>query len=696
MKGHVGEILKVDLTTKTVSTIPTSRYEKWVGGIGIGTALFWDEIDKDYLASEDMTGFEPENVLCIMPGILTGTLAPSGGRTEVCGIGPEAYPIPLFTRSNFGGRWGAMLKYAGFDAMVITGKADAPVWIDIRDKDVQIRDGVNVWGLSTSETQEEIWQTVNAEGYSDWYEMGNTRDGGRTTQRPAVITMGALGERLGRIACLIHDAGNAAGQGGFGAVFGSKNLKAISVIGTGDVEVAHPAELIEARQWLARYNFDTETAEVKSLAKSTGRELGNAPSDFDFGGQWTVENGGRALGCYACPSCSRTNYKSTPAGLSGGEGECVEAIFYLAEDIAANGKTTTTKYIADQLLQVHGINAYEMWTGLGWLQTLAKKGLLGPGKQIDSSIDFSQAGSVEWVEEFIRLIVEREGIGNDLADGIVRAAAKWGVLEESLLDGTLPMIYNIGEVHWGDDLSWAYQSVFHSRDLNQHDISKLISSDSEDPAYTAEKAASTLARAGAPWHDEMMADRSENGAFSESMARCVAWGTRHVAFWKNSAQFCDQAFPSWLNTNGEDQLGASPEAEEKFFEAVTGSGMTYEDGLELGRKIWNFERAILTMQGRHRDKEYFPPYPPYNSYVHTAEPPFIQKGRLFTAFEDGEWKWKKLNFTVDKQKFDEFKSIYYALEGWDEKTGRPTRKTLEEAGLKYVADELESRNLLGA
>ncbi|MHB9003060.1 MAG: aldehyde ferredoxin oxidoreductase N-terminal domain-containing protein [Coriobacteriia bacterium] len=697
MKGHVGEILRIDLTTRTVDTLPTSKYEQWVGGTGMGTALFWDEVDKEYLAGDgDTTGFEPENVVCIVPGVLTGTLAPSGGRTEVCGLAPEAYPKALYTRGNFGGRFGPMLKYAGFDAVVIKGKADSPVWIDIRDKDVQIKDAKGLWGLNTYETQEDIWQTVSADGYGDWYGNSTSRDQGRTTQRSAVLTMGALGEKLGRIACLIHDAGNAVGQGGFGAVFGSKNLKAISVIGTGDVEVANPKALIEARKWLFKYAFDTDTAEAKSMAKSTGREFGNPPSDFDFGGQWTVENAARPLGCYACPSCSRTGYKSAPAGLPGGESQCVEAVFYLADDIAANGKTTVNKYIADQLLQVHGINAYEMWTGLAWLQTLAKKGLLGPGKQIETSLDFLKTGSAEWAQEFIRQIVERDGIGDDLADGMVRSAAKWGVLEESLLDGTLPMIYNIGEVHWGDDPSWAFQSLFHTRDLNQHDISRLISNNTEESLYSAEKGASRLAGIAAPWHDEMTADRSEAGVYSEAMARCVAWGTRHVAFWKNSAQFCDQAFPSWFNTNGEEQMGATPELEVKFFEAVTGEGLTYEDGLELGRKIWNFERAILCMQGRHREQEYFPPYPPYNSYVHTAEAPFLQKGRFFTVNEDDKWLWKSLNFAIEKDKFDEFKSLYYRLEGWDEKTGRPTRETLEEAGLKQVADELESRNKLGA
>ena len=696
MKGHVGGILRIDLTGRSVTTIPTSKYEQWVGGIGIGTALFWDEIDKDYLAkSKDTTGFEPENVVCIVPGVLTGTLAPSGGRCEVCGIAPESYPRPLFTRSNFGGRFGAMLKFAGFDGMVVTGKADQPVWLDIRDKDVKFRDANGLWGLNTFETQEEIWKKVNEEGYGDWYGASTRRDDGRTTQRPAVLTIGQTGEKLGRIACLVHDAGNAAGQGGFGGVFGSKNLKAISVIGTGAVDVADPRGLIEARQWLAKYGFDTDTARKKSMATSTGREFGNAPSDFDFGGEYTLEQGGRALSCFACPSCSRTGYKSTPAGLPGGESQCVEAVFYMGDDIALHGRTTVAHYIAGQSLQMYGINAYELMTGLPWLQTLAKKGLLGKGKKIDTDLDFTKTGSAEWVEKFLRQIAYREGIGDTLADGLVRAAAKWGVLEESLADGTLPMIYNIGEVHWGDEVAWAYQSVFHSRDLNAHDISKLIDWAAPSTTFSAEKAATTLARMGAPWHDPMMADRSEAGIYSEGMARCVAWGTRHVAFWKNSAQFCDQCFPSWLNTDGDDQIGASPEMEVKFFNAVTGEDLKYEDGLEIGRKIWNFERAILAMQGKHRDEEYFPPFPPYTSYVHNETPPFIQKGRFFTVYEGGEWIWKQLNFAINKAKMDEFKSLYYALEGWDGKSGRPTRKTLEDAGLKGVADELEARGRLG-
>lgn len=695
MKGHVGNILKIDLTTKSIITIPTQKYEQWVGGIGIGTALFWDEIDKDYLAnSANTTGFEPENVLCVIPGVLTGTLAPSGGRTEVCGIGPESYPRPQFTRGNFGGRFGPMLKFAGYDGIVVTGKSNKPVWIDIRDKEVIIKDATNLWGLGAYETQEEIWREVNSEGYEDWFRVGSGRKAGRSTQRPAVLTTGQSGERLARISCLIHDAGNSVGQGGFGAVFGSKNLKAISVIGTGAVEVADPKGLILARKWLEKYNFDVDNGIRKSMCYSTGRELGNPPSDFYFGDKYGEEMIGRPLGCFACLSCSRSGFRNNPSGLPGGESQCVEALFYKSEDVKRNGKDTVAGHLGSQLLQDYALNAYELFTGLPWLESLYERGLLGEGKKIHTDLDFSQLGTTEFVEEFLRRIAYREEIGDVLADGLVRAAEKWGVLEEDLKNGLLPMIYWIGEVHWGDDLNWAYQSLFSSRDLNQHDVSKVIDW-AAPPDYSAKQAAEAIARLGAPWHDPMMADRSEEGIYSQGMARCVAWNRRHIKFWKNSAMFCDQCFPSWMNTAGDNLQGASPEVEVRFFNAVTGAGFSYEDGLELGRKIWNFERAILVLQGRHRDEEYFPPFKPYTSYVHTEEPPFIQKGRYFTVYEDGEWRWKKLNFPIRKDKMDEFKTRYYQLEGWSANSGSPTKETLGKCGLEHVADELAKRGLLG-
>ena len=136
MSGYAGKILRINLTERTTVIIPTKNYAQWVGGHGMGSAIFFDLV-KD----KRIDGFDPANVVTLMTSPLTGTLVPgASGRTEVQGIGVQSYPIGWFTRSNFGGRFSAMLKYAGWDGIVIEGKADRPVWVDIRNDQVAIRD----------------------------------------------------------------------------------------------------------------------------------------------------------------------------------------------------------------------------------------------------------------------------------------------------------------------------------------------------------------------------------------------------------------------------------------------------------------------------------------------------------------------------------------------------------------------------
>ena len=142
MFGYMGKILRVDLTNRKLSTIDTRQYVDWGGGHGMGSAIFWD-LCKD----KAISGFDPGNVVTIMTSPLSGTIVPSAtGRTELQGIAVEAYPIEWFTRSNFGGRFGSMLKYAGWDGIVVEGSSDTPVWLDIRDDNTRIRDAGWLWG----------------------------------------------------------------------------------------------------------------------------------------------------------------------------------------------------------------------------------------------------------------------------------------------------------------------------------------------------------------------------------------------------------------------------------------------------------------------------------------------------------------------------------------------------------------------
>ncbi len=299
MNGYAGKILRIDLTNKRIRTIPTSDYEQWVGGHGLGSALFFDLV-KD----KTIDGFSPSNVVTIMTSPLCGTLAPAAAaRTEMQGIGVQSYPIGWFTRSNFGGRFSAMLKYAGWDGVVIEGKAEKPVWIDIRNGTVQFRDcnDLSLWGTDTWTCQERIWNFVAGKGgFGDWH-RANGEEGEKTTQRPAVLAIGPAGEHLSRIACLIHDASHGSGQGGFGAVWGAKNLKAISVIGTGSIRIHDPKALMQARlSQTGRYGFNL--IEQKDYAPVTNFFAPPKPAVLwgNPPGSGRPYEGQRPKGCVGC------------------------------------------------------------------------------------------------------------------------------------------------------------------------------------------------------------------------------------------------------------------------------------------------------------------------------------------------------------------------------------------------------------
>jgi aldehyde:ferredoxin oxidoreductase len=346
MNGYAGKILRLNLTKRQISTIPTSDYEQWGGGHGMGSAIFFDLV-KD----KTIDGFDPANVVTIMTSPLCGTLVPAaGGRTEVQGIGVQSYPIGWFTRSNFGGRFSAQLKYAGWDGIVIEGRAEEPVWVDIRDGDVQLRSchDLSLWGRDAWECQEKIWDYVSGSGaYGDWIEPAGEGKG-RTTQRPAVLAIGPAGENLSRLGCLVHDASNAAGQGGFGGVWGSKRLKAISVIGTGGIHIHDPQALLKARIRHGR-SLKTRRAPRRS----------------------------RVSACVACDQGCKGRYED---GL-GNEATCEEWGFYW------DAATPDIHRTAMDLLNRYGLNAFDMGrvvlSYMRYLQASGELGVCGAVRQND-------------------------------------------------------------------------------------------------------------------------------------------------------------------------------------------------------------------------------------------------------------------------------------------------------------------------
>ena len=690
MNGYAGKILRIDLTTRQIGVIPSKRYESWVGGHGIGSAIFFDVVVREKKADlEKIDGFDPANIVTIMTSPISGTLVPAGaGRTEVQGLGVQSYPIGWFTRSNFGGRFSSQLKYAQWDGIVLEGASKTPVWVDIRDDQVAIREcsELSLWGTDTWECQQIIVDYVgSASKYKDWLQLKGAKE--KITQRPAVLAIGQAGENRCRIACLIHDSGNGSGQGGFGAVWGSKNLKAISVIGSGGINVADPNALIQARiHQKKNYQFN-----LRDLKKgSSGSEQHYCPPMPDVA--WgKMPAGHRPLACIGCHSGCRGRYED---GI-GNESQCVDS------DLYSDSNSVDIARRASDLANRYGINAFEL-INFNYLRALNKKGILGPGKQIDTGdLDFKSYGTLEFYDHFLRTIAYREGrFGQALAEGFVRAAKTWGRLEEDLRTGLLPYpCWGLPE-HYDPraELEWGYGTIMGDRDINEHDFNGLFwdpteaSVSGKAPQVSAEEAAQIYTEKMIPYEGDMlMLDYSSENMYSEHIAKLVSWHRHYTRFWKQSVLFCDSRWADFVNLYAPDKKGSTGEAEPRFLNAVIGKKMTFLQGMELGRKIWNLDNAIWTLQGRHRDMVHFAEYIYKEPFAATFHPIYLQPGR-----EDGKWKYiDVVGRHLDKAKFEEWKTRFYKIEGWDPNTGHPTRSTLEEVGLIYVADMLDAKDKLG-
>ena len=198
--------------------------------------------------------------------------------------------------------------------------------------------------------------------------------------------------------------------------------------------------------------------------------------------------------------------------------------------------------------------------------------------------------------------------------------------------------------------------------------------------------------------DPDMFDFSTENIYSGHMAKLIAWHRHFTRYYKQSMLFCNIRYPDIFNNYTADKKGLTPEGELRFIKAVTGKDIDFREGMEIGRRIWNLDNAIWSLQGRHRDMVRF------SEYIYTA--PFAGKTSVtgagsmtsfyLTGKEDGNWEYIPLEGRhLDEVKFENWKTRYYEFEGWDQATGWPKGETLESLGLDNVARELETAGKLG-
>ena len=504
----------------------------------------------------------------------------------------------------------------------------------------------------------------------EWHKVGDAN----TTARPQIVCIGPVGESMARVASLIHGSGVSARTGGFGGVFGSKNLKAISVIGTGSIQAADPKGIVDLR--------------IEHIQKY---------------GRGMVQAG--ASCCMPCvnPDRKRNSYY-------GGESMCADQYWFMGNqmggaDIAIKWGICTWCTKFGGALEAKMPNApapfkgiVPMEPGMGWyIKYLYDLGVLGPGKKIESHpLPMDQWDKLTFREVFCDAIARKIGIGADLAEGILEAAKRWGRLEEDLNSGALRLpAYGASWHHSLPGVDWAYSYIFMSGDPMWHGFFTSLSGGRGGPGGgggpSAEELVQKISAKMVPFSDDPLMlsncwkgeEARKTGIYSEHKAKMLAWGRRFAGFYNESMSICDMMLPNFG--------GPSPEIEYRYYQVVTGSKKTFADTIETGRKIWNMERAIRVMAGRRRDKEQFAPF-------------MFMPGATFNlgmggkpVYQDGQWSFENQNdLYLDREGVELFKTNFYKLEGWDVKTGWPTRKTLEGLGMKKVADTMAAKGRLGA
>ena len=677
--GYTGKIARVNLTDKSVSTIPTEKYVEFGGGHGIGSAIFFDLVG-DQLP---FPAFDPRNLIIIMASPFSGTFTPGSGRSEVQGLGPMLYPIEWFGHSNFGGRFTSQLKFAGWDGIVVEGAASDPVWINIMDDKITIEDGKGIWGMDTWDTQEEIARRVMPSlKHGEWAEVA---DDSHTTQVPAVVCCGVAGENKSRLGCLLHGPGSQAALCGFGGVFGSKNLKAISTIGTGSVPIADPKAFMNARLWYKQFQWDVDNPrEGSRFISGMYRVSAGAPSGANTTNGTVPLVPARAAACASCPRGCRMRLASSDSNESVCGGTLT---FNIQGDLKSTRK-------ANDLMQKFGLGHWQLIPTMNYLRSLHSRGLAGKGKLVDCDLPLDDWGTPGFCDMLMRSIAERKGIGNDLAEGAARFAEKYGMLKEDLNKGVLRLTYWGTSDHYDatTEAEWGYGSLLGERDLMLHMMANYPlhwMAWTGDPFLTAEEAAKLYTDAMVPYNgDEFMVDYSDGptGIYSDHKVKQVAWVKHYEKFWIGGGGFCGWRWPMCITCTTEDRRGPTPQAEEKFWRAVTGQDMSFADCMEVGHKIYTLDRSIWILQGRHRDMEVFPDYI-YDQPTRGSELPMYQ---------DGKWTYANgAGRKMDRKKVEDFKTKFYKFEGYNPENGYPKRKTLEKMGLKKVADLLKKRDRLG-
>ncbi|MEJ2655981.1 MAG: aldehyde ferredoxin oxidoreductase N-terminal domain-containing protein [Desulfobacterales bacterium] len=635
--GWCGKIVKIDLSDLRITELQTMDYaDRFLGGRGIATRIYWEEI------RPDVGAFDPENRLILMSGPLGASGVQGASRFEVVGKSPMLMPEG-FCYGNLGGYFGPYLKRAGYDGIVISGRAEKPVYVWVHDGKAEILDASLLWGKGVYHVRDILKETHGK----------NVR----------IVTTGVAGENLCRSANLMTDNEGSA-TGGFGAVMGSKNLKAVAVSGSGHPLAAHPDKLKDLNRLITRLN-----------------KRGPFPAPFP---KEQVYRSGKSS-CYQCGlDCKYRNAYRTASGEEVVR-KCQSMFVYFPWVVRRPGESAETAVEATGICNDLSICTMEMSNIIKWLESCFASGYLG---EKETGLNISTLGTREFFETLAHMIAYRKGFGDILAQGLLRAGETLGKQAKAHFDNEVSGVGS-GATYSGRE--YLMNGLLYALEPRQpiamlHEISWLIGlwvmnqADPESSPVTSDvfqKAATKF------WKHEKAWDLTTHEGKAMAAKNII-----DRTYTKDSLLLCDSVWPLMVSWDTPDRVG-DPGLESRIFNAVTGIEID-ETGLnQYGERIFNLQRGILLREGRRPKIDDVPTEFNFTDPVETV---FMNPDVIIPG--PGGKAASRKGDTLKRDEFETMRMEFYELRGWDPESGLQKTKTLERLGMSDIAEDLKRMNLI--
>lgn len=697
--GYTGKFLRVNLSTGQISTDDTSKYLDFIGGEGMAMKIMWDEVPAG------THPFAPENKIIFGTGPLCGTGVPCSGRTNITSLLPSN-PYHAVSSSHMGGYFAVELKYAGWDLIVLEGKSPKPVWLRIEDGKAKLEDARWIWGKGIFDTMAMIGSQMGKEAQ--------------------IAAIGQAGENQLNLAVI--RTGSSHSAGGHGGIMGAKNLKAIAVRGTGSVKVAADRkDLMELDKYMmsligannqmvvpssplpwAEYHNTTsrwnakpglfwgaanppvETGEcdphdMQSVGKRTMK------ATFDLGAaaeKRTVRMGG----CAHCPIRCHSQLKVDELAKYGMDtyvsNTCMG--YFSPRGIMFKGfKDFDGISGADAAVVGTAIGAkladdYGVWCNYGQIGRDVKflyesgtfKRVLPPAEFASIPWDKLLAGDATFLIDFYDRVANKKGEIWHVADGAYWLAKRWGLGKEYWDSKDVKLWSPLGfPVHHSNEAGaqvGALISCFMNRDAQNHSHMNFIGS--KLPIEIQREIAGEIF--GSP---EALDVPNNYTRMNEYKSRFVKWSLNRSRL-HDSLTLCNWMWPMSVSPLKERGYRGDTGLEAKFYSLVTGIQKTEAELDRDSERVFTLFRALTVRSMGTVDMR--------NAHDQTVA--------WVTKPDAGKPQFTPGTIQMEQEDMELGRSMVYKAYGWDEKTGAPTKATLESLGLGEVAAELGAKGLLPA